>query len=912
MLRFIAALTVPGLILGLFSVAMAVTQWRVASELHSLEAIIAFSSKIGGAVHELQLERGISAAHLSSESGEFRGRLHRQRKRGHELLAELRVAFQNLKREFHRESIAPLAAHAGAQLDGLVGLRGAVDLREITPEEAIDRYSTVIASLLRFIGEENSLTSDGHLFLALTAYLDVLQLKERAGAERALGATVLGAVGFTPATHARFAGLIASQQAFAERFRAAATPNQRVVLDRQLLSEASAEVERLRAIALESLTTGDTKGVDAVDWFDAATRRIVELKRLEDLVNSDLTKLTERLANEAFARFVVLLLTTLVVFGIGLWVLSYELAIRRRSVDSLADSQAQFNGIAENALDAIITSDQAGRVRFWNRAAERMFGYSSDEMIGQNVDLIVAERLKGAHRTGLRRLVETGEPRITTTMETAAVTKQGDEFEVEISLANWKGVSGITFAAVIRDISERRRAERQLKALVSYDALTGLPNRAFFRQKLEAALASASSDGRAMALFFLDLDHFKQVNDTLGHSVGDKLLCTLSNRLLAGVRMGDCVARPNSAESQLALSRFGGDEFTILLPYLANPQDAAVVATRTLASLSAPIVLDGHDLFTTASIGIAIYPADGDNAETLMRNADTAMYQAKNSGGNGFQFYNASMNVVASRKHQLANTLRKALDRDEFRLYYQPLRAATSGELVGAEALLRWMGPDGSSVSPVEFIPIAEETGLIVPIGEWVLRTASAQAKAWREDGLRPIRLAVNVSVHQLKRSNFVELVASTLQNSGISPANLELEITESAIIEDDDATLAVLTELSDMGVGLALDDFGTGYSSLSRLATFPIHRLKIDRSFISKLVVDRDSVTLVEAILAMARGLGLQVVAEGVETEEQLQFLRERGCDELQGYLFSPPVPAEEFRRFLEEEKPPGEWPEP
>jgi diguanylate cyclase (GGDEF)-like protein len=455
-----------------------------------------------------------------------------------------------------------------------------------------------------------------------------------------------------------------------------------------------------------------------------------------------------------------------------------------------------------------------------------------------------------------------------------------------------------------RQISQREQAEERIRYLAYYDGLTGLPNRQLFQEHLRNALTAAKHGGRQVGLLFLDLDRFKQVNDTLGHSVGDELLCEVSNRMLSCVRFSDYVARVDAADPQSEVSRLGGDEFTLLLTEISDAQDAVKVAQRCLAELAKPIPVGGYELFTTASIGIAIYPSDGEDPETLLRNADTAMYHAKNNHRNNFQFYTEEMNTTAARKLHLANRLRNVLDRNELSLHYQPLRNATDGSLAGAEALLRWTDPETGPVGPDEFIPIAEDAGLIVEIGEWVLRTACAQARVWQNDGFRAIRIAVNVSAHQLRQPGWPETVARILRETGLSPDHLELEMTETAILQYDDATIAALRELDDMGVGLALDDFGTGYSSLSYLRRFPFDRLKIDRSFIGDITADPDDAVLTTAILALARTLELRVVAEGVETLQQAEFLREHDCDELQGYLFSRPVPSEEFTRFLEQEK--------
>ncbi|MEE8507803.1 MAG: EAL domain-containing protein [Myxococcota bacterium] len=455
-----------------------------------------------------------------------------------------------------------------------------------------------------------------------------------------------------------------------------------------------------------------------------------------------------------------------------------------------------------------------------------------------------------------------------------------------------------------RQITQREKAEERIRYLAYYDGLTGLPNRQMFQERLQHALATAKEKDRPLGLLFLDLDRFKQVNDTLGHSVGDELLCEVSDRVLRCVRFSDYVARADFAEPIGEVARLGGDEFTLLLTEIRDEQDAAKVAGRVLEELAKPFAVGGYELFTTASIGIAVYPVDGGDPETLLRNADTAMYHAKSRHRNNFQFYTEEMNTTSARKLLLASRLRTALQEGLFSLNYQPLRNAASGKVVATEALLRWTDPELGRVGPDEFIPIAEDTGLILSIGEWVLRTACAQARAWQDEGFREIRLAVNVSSHQFRQPDWAQTVSEVLQETGLSPGQLELEMTETAIMQHDDATMSALTQLNDMGVGLALDDFGTGYSSLSYLRRFPIGRVKIDRSFVGDITSDPEDAAITAAILAMAQSLQLSVVAEGVETVEQADFLRERGCDELQGYLFSPPVPPADFTKFLERQK--------
>jgi diguanylate cyclase (GGDEF)-like protein len=474
------------------------------------------------------------------------------------------------------------------------------------------------------------------------------------------------------------------------------------------------------------------------------------------------------------------------------------------------------------------------------------------------------------------------------------------EEEVERRTGELRAVNG----RLISEIAQREQAEERIRYLAYYDGLTGLPNRQLFQDRLRGALEWAKRGNQCVGLLFLDLDRFKQVNDTLGHTAGDELLRQVSERMTRSLRLSDYVGRSES-EPQGEVSRLGGDEFTVLLTRLATGEDAAKVAQRVLDELARPIPVGDYELFTTASIGIAVYPADGEDLETLVRNADTAMYHAKSHHGNNFKFYTEVMNATAARKLHLASQLRHALDEQQFTLHYQPIRDASTGTVCAAEALLRWHEPETGPVRPDEFIPIAEDTGLILSIGEWVLRSACAQIRSWQTEGFEPIRIAVNVSTHQLRQSSWPQLVARILEEEGLSPGQLELELTESAILAHEETTVQALAELHDMGIGLALDDFGTGYSSLSSLRRFPIERVKIDRSFVGDITADPDDAALTSAILSMAQSLQLRVVAEGVETLEQAEFLRERGCHELQGFLFSPPVPAAEFIRFLVRKKP-------
>jgi diguanylate cyclase (GGDEF)-like protein/PAS domain S-box-containing protein len=440
------------------------------------------------------------------------------------------------------------------------------------------------------------------------------------------------------------------------------------------------------------------------------------------------------------------------------------------------------------------------------------------------------------------------------------------------------------YRGIARDVTQSRRAEERIRRLAHFDELTGLPNRTMFMHTLQRAFSQAQRRSKQFALFFLDLDRFKNINDSLGHEAGDRLLQEVARRLRKNLRESDTVAR------------LGGDEFVVLVEDCADSRELNAIAQSILNSIGRPCVLAGQEYHVTGSIGISVYPVDGQDPAALLKNADIAMYLAKDHGKNNFQFYSAQQNAHSFERLALESSLRHALERGEFVLHYQPKVEIASGRIVGVEALLRWHHPDLGMVAPNQFIPLAEETGLIVPIGRWVLQTACVQSATWRREGMQAMRIAVNLSARQFSDGGLIDDIGDALTTAGLAPEGLELEITESMVMQNPERAVTTLSRLRDMGISVSIDDFGTGYSSLGYLKRFPIDNVKIDRSFIKDLPHDTDDAAITRAVIAMAQSLRIRVIAEGVETREQLQFLREHDCDECQGYLFSRPLPAGEF----------------
>jgi diguanylate cyclase (GGDEF)-like protein/PAS domain S-box-containing protein len=558
------------------------------------------------------------------------------------------------------------------------------------------------------------------------------------------------------------------------------------------------------------------------------------------------------------------------------------------STSRLRQREARLQAILNKAADAILTIDSNGALMSANAAAGRLFGYAPEKMTALPLDKLIpvgVGEAAGLDAAGLLRMIACG---VTHEYELPGWRSDGSEFPLAMSVSEVELPDEHLFVAILHDLTEQHLAQERIHRLAHHDTLTGLANRLSLNLRLEQLLAQTRRSGGMAAVLFIDLDHFKKINDTHGHETGDMLLVAVSQRLQELLREVDTIAR------------LGGDEFIVVTDGSVSPDDASNIAVRIVDALTAPYHLNGKTVHSGASVGVAMFPTDGEDAGTLMRHADTAMYAAKSQGRGNFQFFSEEMNSATHERLMLENRLWQALEQNEFELYLHPQVVLATQRIIGAEALLRWHHPELGMVGPDRFIPIAEESGLILPLGDWVLQRACTLLHAWRAPGLSHLRLAVNLSARQCHGPGLLPHLDRMLHSHGIDPALLELEITESAAMQDPERSRALLIELRSRGIKVAIDDFGTGYSSLSYLKLFEIDRIKIDRGFVKDIESDPDDAVIVAATIALAHSLGLEVIAEGVETQAQRDFLRAKQCDEAQGYLFARPMPVAQFEAMV------------
>ncbi len=552
-----------------------------------------------------------------------------------------------------------------------------------------------------------------------------------------------------------------------------------------------------------------------------------------------------------------------------------------------ASNGEQLLQLFQDAASGLMTCDTKGSVTLCSETAAAILGADAESVVGTPimrwlVPLAVGEAAFAAGQ-----------------WETAAIRTDGSMLPVELTISVAHLDGGEQRLLILRDISERKLVQERLAYLASFDSLTGLPNRALFRDRLERAMLRASRGGESVALMFLDLDHFKVINDSLGHDVGDRLLQHLAETLKGCLRAADSVAR---ADDRFTVSRVGGDEFTVIAEGVTGADDAALIAQRILDAVEQPFSWEGQELHITASIGISVYPSDNTDLDGLIRHTDMAMYRAKALGRGAFSFYSDELSAEVAARLSLENNLRRAVERNEFELHYQPKARLSTGRITGVEALIRWRCPVDGVVSPGRFIGVLEDSGLILPVGAWAIRSALKELAGLDSAGLPPISMAINLSARQFRQPFLARHIADALSDAGVAPERLEIELTESLLMEDNDTTRSVLAALAEMGVRVAMDDFGTGHSSLSYLKRFAIDTLKIDRSFVRELPNDPEDQAIATAIVAMGRSLNMKVVAEGVENEAQAEFLNQLGCDEMQGYLLSRPMPSDLLLPWLKE----------
>lgn len=559
-------------------------------------------------------------------------------------------------------------------------------------------------------------------------------------------------------------------------------------------------------------------------------------------------------------------------------------------LDSVELTQKRQTAIVQSALDSIISTNEQGCILEFNPAAERMFGYKKDEVMGRSMEeVLLPENKRNMHRQLLSRFAEYPSQRVLQQrIEVEAMRSNGDVFPAEVAVSYVEFEGQKIFTAFLRDLTELRKTQQQLNWATNQDSLTNLPNRSGLRQELIAAIHASDESGRIFTLIILDLDRFKDINDSMGHEVGDALLRVVADRI------------KNELEATDLLARLGGDEFAIILHEAQDSSDVQMIARRIISSVSNVIYYANKEYYLQTSIGVTFYPFDEQSVEGLLRNAETAMYRAKSKGGATYQFYAAEMSTLLHNKIVLETALRQAVERNELILYYQPKIDLATGEIYGMEALVRWNHPEQGLLAPNQFIYIAEETGLISEIGDYVLKTACAHNKRLMNKGYPKLNLSINLSARQFRQGDLITRIYQTLKQLSYDPKYLELEITESLLMEDAEEAVNILHAISTLGIRISMDDFGTGFSSLSYLKKFPIDTLKIDRTFIRDIITDPEDASIVRAIMHMGQSLGLEIVAEGVETLDQLIFLINENCNKIQGYYFSQPLPADLFEELL------------
>ena len=835
-------------------------------------------------VHELQKERGLSSGLITSRGERFVDKLTDQREQTNQAIEQLVAAAKN-------DAAAGVISKAIAQIiperEKLDNMRAGISELRISRDAAVDRYTEYIDRIFDQLLSAMSTGRVGWIYRQQMAFIFFLQAKEMAGQERALLTAILSANDFSAMRMAAFQRIRSVEEARIEKFlQLSDLPvhegYQKII---SLPSEREANRIRQMVISVGASQRAPQFALPTPEaWFMLSTKKIDEMNRFESVLSKQLLSSAHALEDTAQHELIANALTILVSFILAL-ILLYQIWRSKESVEKNLHLAA---AVFKNSVESIVITDANAHIVEVNRAFTQISGYQREEVIGQHTRMLKS----GRHNPGFyeklwEQLLRTG----SWEGEIWNRRKDGSIYPALLSIAEVKNQKGKTenFIAMTVDLGKHKETEALLDELRTFDPLTGLPNHNAWISALDLAIADARTNKRSFAILEIGLDRFKLINDSLSHTVGDQVLVEAANRLKICLSRHDTLARP------------GGDRISILLPDAADAQKASAVCEQLLAAFAQPIKISEHTLHVSGSIGVAFYPGDGDDSKTLRRNVESAMYGAKAEGRGGYRFYSADMNAHGAQMLALERMLRQALEQNELTIVYQPQVLAVDGRLAGVEALLRWNSPELGMISPVQFIPIAEETGLIVPIGEWVIRQSCIQAKAWKDVLGVDLPVAVNLSARQFRNKDLGATVKSILESTPLPSTLLELEITEGLLMNDPAGSKIILEEFRALGVRIALDDFGTGYSSLAYLKNFPIDCLKIDRAFVKDLPENKDDRAISRAIIAMGKNLGMDVLAEGVETQAQAEFLAAEGCHVFQGYFYGKPMSANELSEKIQ-----------
>jgi len=832
-------------------------------------------------VHELQKERGLSSGLISSRGRDFDSALLEQRQLTDRMILEFRSEIGN-----DEDDPLPVLALALGGFERLSALREQVSGLRISRDFAFDRYSELIEPLLKQQLASISIGSVAKIFRQQMAYVFYMQAKEMAGQERGLIAAMLSSGDYGPVRMAAYYRIRAFEAARMEKFLQLAETQTRMgheaIMQQPALAEAE-QVRRLIAAVGASLRPPDIDMPSAIRWFELSSRKIEAMSDYEKVISSRLLDDVKALEGAASSALWVNAVTVLLSLLLAAALIVRILHGKNYAEKNLHLAQAVF----DNSVEAIVIADAESQIVEVNAAFTRITGYSRDEVMGRHPRLLKSGRHDQAFYVAMwEKISNVG----SWEGEIWNRRKNGDIYPALLSIVAVKNESGetINYIAMTVDLSKHKETEALLEQLRTFDPLTGLPNRDAWHSVVDQAVVNARRREARFTLLDLGLDRFKLINETLGHAFGDQVLVAVADNIKRVLRRHDIAARPS------------GDRFSILLPDLVEPQAIGAFCERLLATFATPLEVGGNTLHVSASIGVVLYPEDGGDTRSLLKNAETALHGAKEEGRGCYTFYSAEMNAAGAQMLALERLLRQALANGEFNVVYQPQVDAQSGCLVGVEALVRWQNPTLGQVSPVQFIPIAETTGLIVPIGEWVLRQSCRQAQVWRAQYGLDIPVAVNLSARQFHREDLMTTVQMALDECAIPAALLELEITEGLLMSNPAGAAVIMDGLRWMGVKIAIDDFGTGYSSLAYLKNFPLDRLKLDRAFVKDLPDSESDKAICRAVIALGRNLGLQVLAEGVETQAQADFLAETGCAVFQGYFFGKPMTTKQLEEAV------------